>query len=114
MVLAALAVHAFVTYGLILKLFTGLNLGRFFKQMRRVQLFAFSTASSNATLPLNMENAEHNLGVKPSVASFTIPLGATVNMDGTAKYTGSFNDRDIILQNIGGVVPTNTRVQQVP
>ena len=88
LVLAALAVHAFVTYGLILKLFTGLNLGRFFKQMRRVQLFAFSTASSNATLPLNMENAEHNLGVKPSVASFTIPLGATVNMDGTAIMQG--------------------------
>lgn len=88
LVLAALAVHAFVTYGVILKLFTGLNLGRFFKQMRRVQLFAFSTASSNATLPLNMENAEHNLGVKPSVASFTIPLGATVNMDGTAIMQG--------------------------
>jgi Na+/H+-dicarboxylate symporter len=88
LVLAVLAVHAFVTYGVLLKLFTGLSVGRFFKQMRRVQLFAFSTASSNATLPLNMENAEHNLGVKPSIASFTIPLGATVNMDGTAIMQG--------------------------
>lgn len=88
LVLLALAVHAFFTYGLILKVFTGLSVKRFFKQMRSVQLFAFSTASSNATLPLNLENAEHNLGVKPSIASFTIPLGATLNMDGTAIMQG--------------------------
>ena len=88
LVVLALAVHAFVTYGLIFKLFTGLSVKRFFQQMRRVQLFAFSTASSNATLPLNMENAEHNLGAKRSIASFTIPLGATVNMDGTAIMQG--------------------------
>lgn len=88
LVLIALAVHSFVTYGIILKLFSGLSPWRFFRQMRRVQLFAFSTASSNATLPLNLENAEHNLGIKPSIASFTIPLGATVNMDGTAIMQG--------------------------
>lgn len=88
LVLLALAVHAFFTYGVIFKLFTGLSVKRFFAQMRRVQLFAFSTASSNATLPLNLENAEHNLGVKPAIASFTIPLGATVNMDGTAIMQG--------------------------
>jgi Na+/H+-dicarboxylate symporter len=88
LVLAALLIHAFVTYGLILKMFSGLSPVRFFKQMRRVQLFAFSTASSNATLPLNLENAEHNLGVKRSIGSFTIPLGATVNMDGTAIMQG--------------------------
>lgn len=88
LVLGALLLHAFVTYGLILKVFTGLSPARFFKQMRRVQLFAFSTASSNATLPLNLENAEHNLGVKRSIGSFTIPLGATVNMDGTAIMQG--------------------------
>ena len=88
LVLIALTVHAFVTYGIVLKLFSGLSLRRFFKQMRRVQLFAFSTASSNATLPLSLENAEHNLGVKPAIASFTIPLGATVNMDGTAIMQG--------------------------
>jgi len=88
LVLLALAIHAFVTYGVLLKIFSGLSIGRFYKQMRRVQLFAFSTASSNATLPLSLENAEHNLGVKPSIASFTIPLGATINMDGTAIMQG--------------------------
>ena len=88
LVLLALAVHAFVTYGVILKVFSGLSPIRFYRQMRRVQLFAFSTASSNATLPLNLENAEHNLGIKPSIASFTIPLGATINMDGTAIMQG--------------------------
>lgn len=88
LVVLALGLHAFVTYGLIFKAFTGLSVKRFFQQMRRVQLFAFSTASSNATLPLNMENAEHNLGAKRSIASFTIPLGATVNMDGTAIMQG--------------------------
>jgi len=88
LVVFALAVHAFVTYGVIFKLFTGLSVKRFFRQMRRVQIFAFSTASSNATLPLSMENAEHNLGAKRSISSFTIPLGATVNMDGTAIMQG--------------------------
>ncbi len=88
LVLAALLLHAFVTYGLVLKTFSGLSAGRFFKQMRRVQLFAFSTASSNATLPLSMENAERNLGVNRSIGSFTIPLGATINMDGTAIMQG--------------------------
>ena len=88
LVLLTLALHLFVTYGLMLKLFSNLSPVRFFRQMRRVQLFAFSTASSNATLPLNLENAEHNLGIKPSIASFTIPLGATINMDGTAIMQG--------------------------
>ncbi len=88
LVLGALLLHMFVTYGILFKVFTGLSPMRFFKQMRRVQLFAFSTASSNATLPLNLENAEHNLGIKRSIGSFTIPLGATINMDGTAIMQG--------------------------
>lgn len=88
LVLGALLVHLFVTYGILFKTFTGLSPLRFFQQMRRVQLFAFSTASSNATLPLNLENAEHNLGIKRSIGSFTIPLGATINMDGTAIMQG--------------------------
>jgi len=88
LVLAALLLHMFVTYGILFKVFTGLSPVRFFKQMRRVQLFAFSTASSNATLPLNLENAEHNLGIKRAIGSFTIPLGATINMDGTAIMQG--------------------------
>jgi Na+/H+-dicarboxylate symporter len=88
LVLLALALHGTVTYGLLFRSFTGLSVKRFFKQMRRVQLFAFSSSSSNATLPLSLENAEHNLGVKREVGSFTIPLGATLNMDGTAIMQG--------------------------
>lgn len=88
LVLGALALHAFVTYGLIFKSFTGLSVRQLFYNLRKVQLFAFSTASSNATIPINLENTEHRLGVKPAIASFTIPLGATINMDGTAIMQG--------------------------
>lgn len=88
LVLGALALHSFVTYGLIFKAFTGLSVRQLFFNLRKVQIFAFSTASSNATIPINLENAEHRLGVKPAVASFTIPLGATINMDGTAIMQG--------------------------
>ncbi len=88
LVIAALLVHLFLTYGLLLKGFTGLSPFRFFRKMRKVQIFAFSTASSNATLPLNLKNVEQSIGVKPAVASFTIPLGATINMDGTAIMQG--------------------------
>lgn len=88
LVLGALVIHAFVTYGVIFKTFTGLSVRQLFHNVRKVQLFAFSTASSNATIPINLENAEHRLGVRPSVASFTIPLGATINMDGTAIMQG--------------------------
>ncbi|MCD8481772.1 MAG: dicarboxylate/amino acid:cation symporter [Verrucomicrobia bacterium] len=56
--------------------------------MRRVQLFAFSTASSNATIPVTIQTVQERLGVKRSVASFTVPLGATINMDGTAIMQG--------------------------
>ncbi|MCF3651749.1 dicarboxylate/amino acid:cation symporter [Synoicihabitans lomoniglobus] len=88
LVLGALVLHLFVTYGLLFKLGTGLSPMRLMRKMRKVQLFAFSTASSNATLPLTLETVEHQLGVKPSVGSFTIPLGATINMDGTAILQG--------------------------
>lgn len=88
LVLATLLLHTFVTYGLLFKLFTRLSVKQLFRNLRKVQLFAFSTASSNATIPLSLENAGHRLGVKPSIASFTIPLGATINMDGTAIMQG--------------------------
>ncbi|MCL1075166.1 dicarboxylate/amino acid:cation symporter [Shewanella dokdonensis] len=87
-VLGVLLLHGFVVYPTLLKLFTGLNPLIFLRKMRDAQLFAFSTASSNATLPVNMETAEHRLGVDNRVASFTLPLGATVNMDGTAIMQG--------------------------
>jgi len=84
----ALFIHALVTYPVLLKILSGLNVWTFLKKMRQVQVFAFSTASSNATIPVNIENTEKQLGVDNSVASFTIPLGATINMDGTAIMQG--------------------------
>ncbi|QSX38557.1 dicarboxylate/amino acid:cation symporter [Shewanella sedimentimangrovi] len=88
LVLSVLLIHAFVVYPTILKAFSGLNPLIFIRKMRDVQLFAFSTASSNATLPVTMEAAEHRLGADNKVASFTLPLGATINMDGTAIMQG--------------------------
>lgn len=83
-----LVVHALVTYPIILRLFTGLNPLIFLKKMRDAAIFAFSTASSNATIPVTLETATKKMGVKNSIASFTVPLGATINMDGTAIMQG--------------------------
>lgn len=88
LVLLVLVLHGTVTYPLMLKLLAGLNPLIFFRKMRPVMLFAFSTASSNATLPVTLETATHHLGIKNTIASFTIPLGATINMDGTAIMQG--------------------------
>jgi Na+/H+-dicarboxylate symporter len=87
-VLAVLFIHALVTYPVMLKLFTGLNPIIFLKKMRGAAIFAFSTASSNATIPVTLETATKKMGVKNSIASFTVPLGATINMDGTAIMQG--------------------------
>lgn len=87
-VLVVLIIHATIVYGSLLKFLAKLNPITFFKKYRKVILFAFSTASSNATLPVNLEVTEKELGVNNSVASFTIPLGATINMDGTAIMQG--------------------------
>ena len=87
-VVAALAVHAIATYSFLLKLFGGLSPTIFFIKMRAAQLFAFSTASSNATIPVTLESVKNRLGVDNSVASFTVPFGATINMDGTAIMQG--------------------------
>ncbi len=87
-VASVLVIHVLVTYTLLLKLLTGLSPWIFLKKMREVQIFAFSTASSNATIPINIENTEKKIGVDNSVASFIIPLGATINMDGTAIMQG--------------------------
>ncbi len=87
-VLGVLLLHGFVVYPVLLKLFSGLSPFTFIRKMRDVQLFAFSTASSNATLPVTIETAEHRLGADNKVASFTLPLGATINMDGTAIMQG--------------------------
>ena len=87
-VLAVLLFHGLVVYPVLLRGFSGLSPKVFLQKMRAPISFAFSTASSNATLPVTLETAEERLGVDNSVASFTIPLGATINMDGTAIMQG--------------------------
>ena len=88
LVLGVLVLHALITYSSLLRTLAGVNPITFFRKMRDPIALAFSTASSNATLPVTLETVEHKLGVKNSIASFTIPLGATVNMDGTAIMQG--------------------------
>jgi len=83
-----LLLHGLVTYSAMLKGFTGLNPITFLRKMEDAIMFAFSTASSNATIPVTMETAKNRMGVDNKVASFTVPLGATVNMDGTAIMQG--------------------------
>lgn len=110
-----LLLHGLVTYGLLLKLFTGLNPITFLKKMETAITFAFSTASSNATIPVTLETATKHLGVKNTVASFTVPLGATINMDGTAIMQGvatvfiaqAFNI-DLTMADYGAVILTAT------
>ena len=84
----ALFFHLFVTLMLVLKLFSGLSPRLFLKKIRGVQVFAFSTASSNATIPVTLRAVTERMGVNNSVASFTVPFGATINMDGTAIMQG--------------------------
>ncbi len=87
-VLGVLLLHILVSYSLLLRLLARLPPRVLFMKMRPVWGLAFSTASSGATLPLTMQTVEHRLGVHESVAGFTIPLGATINMDGTAIMQG--------------------------
>ena len=87
-VLAVLLFHALVVYSLLLKGLTGLSPRILLSKMRPVWAFAFSTASSGATLPITLRTVERRMGVHNSVAGFTVPLGATINMDGTAIMQG--------------------------
>jgi Na+/H+-dicarboxylate symporter len=77
-----------VVYSIIVKIFTGRSPSLFFKGIAPAQLLAFSTSSSAATLPVTMECVEENLGVDKEVTSFVLPIGATINMDGTSVYQG--------------------------
>ncbi|MCB1092452.1 MAG: dicarboxylate/amino acid:cation symporter, partial [Verrucomicrobiae bacterium] len=85
-VLTGLAIHGFVTLPLILWLFTRRNPYRFIGQMSKALLTAFSTASSSATLPVTIESAIDEAKISPKSVEFVTPLGATINMDGTALY----------------------------
>lgn len=87
-ILLALVIHAVVVYGGAFKLFTGLKLKPFLKKFMNVASVVFSTASSNAALPVTLETMD-DMGVDKSISSFTIPLGATINMDGTAIMQGT-------------------------
>ncbi len=84
----ALLFHLFVTLMIVLRVFSGLSPFMFIRKMRNAQIFAFSTASSNATIPVTMRSVTERLGVNNSIASFSVPFGATINMDGTAIMQG--------------------------
>lgn len=85
-VILGLALHMTITYGTMIKLFTPKTIKEFLIAMAPAQLVAFSTSSSGATLPVTMERCEKELGVSEEVSSFVLPLGATINMDGTGLY----------------------------
>ena len=87
-VVLALVLMVFAVYFLLLKFFTRIRIRPFFKGILPAQLLAFSTSSSAATLPVTMKCVEQNLGVSEEVSSFVLPLGATVNMDGTSIHQG--------------------------
>lgn len=87
-VLIALAIQCFGVYQILLKLFTGLNPVKFIRKFFPVMAFAFSTATSNATIPLSIDTLYKKMGVSKKISSFTIPLGATINMDGTSIMQG--------------------------
>ena len=87
-VVSALLLHGFLTYSLFLILFVKVNPFKFFNKIKSLMLFAFSTSSSNATIPVTLKTVVDNIGVNRKIASFTVPLGATINMDGTAIMQG--------------------------
>ena len=85
-VIIGLLLQTLITYTIVLKLFSKMSLKKFYQGLAPAQLLAFSTSSSGATLPVTMERCEEKLGVSEEVSSFVLPLGATINMDGTALY----------------------------
>ena len=85
-ILLGLSIHLLIILPLIFKLFTGISPIRHYKAMSKAMLTAFSTSSSSATLPVTMDCVRNNVGVSKTTSSFVLPLGATINMDGTALY----------------------------
>lgn len=83
-----LIIHAVIVYGGLFKSLTGLSIGKFYKKFLPAISVAFSTASSGATIPVSLDICENHLGINKEIASFTIPLGSTINMDGTAIMQG--------------------------
>jgi len=99
-IIFALIFHAFVTQMLIFKGLTGLSIGMLLKKIRNVQLFAFSTSSSGATIPVTLRTVQERLGVDRAVSSFSVPFGATINMDGTAMMQGVAT---VFIANLYGI-----------
>lgn len=92
--------HGFVTYGVLLKFWSKISLARFFKSIFEAMTVAFTTVSSAATLPVNMKNCQEKLKLRSEIVSFVLPLGANINMDGTAIYIGVST---IFVANLYGV-----------
>lgn len=109
-VLGLLIFHALVIYPLLLKLLSGLNPLTFLKKMEGAVSFAFGTSSSNATIPVTLRTVTERLGVSKSVGSFTIPFGATINMDGTAIMQGVAT---VFIANAYGVDLTTSQLMMV-
>ena len=87
-VVLVLLIHFFLTYSMLLKFFSTLNIRNFYSKLKSLVIFTFSTSSSNASIPFTLETVINKYGVNKSFASFSIPLGATINMDGTAIMQG--------------------------
>ncbi len=85
-VLIGLFLHVMIVYSGLFKLFSNMKLSDFFRAIRPAMLLGFSTSSSSATLPVTMDRVENNAGVDEEVSSFVLPVGATINMDGTSLY----------------------------
>ena len=99
-VVGCLLIHAFGTLNVLLASMTRLNPIKFMSKIRPAQIFAFSTASSNATIPVTLQAVEKRMGVHNSIASFTVPFGATINMDGTAIMQGVAT---VFIANVYGI-----------
>ena len=110
LLIALLFFHALVTYSFFLKFVGGLNPITFFKKIKNVALFAFSTSSSAATIPVTLKTVHHDLGVNQNVASFVVPVGATINMDGTAIMQGLAT---VFIAQISGIDLTLFQYAQV-
>ncbi|MDB2666716.1 dicarboxylate/amino acid:cation symporter [Luminiphilus sp.] len=108
--LGILLFHGFVVYGLVLRTLTPLSPSMLRQKMRRVWAFAFSTSSSGATLPVTLRTVEKRLGVNKSVAGFAVPLGATINMDGTAIMQGVAT---VFIAQVYGIDLTSSQLLMV-
>ena len=87
-VVFVLLIHFFFTFTLMLKAFTNLNPYKFYQNIKEVIIFTFSTSSSSASIPFTLKAASEKHGIDKSISTFSVPLGATINMDGTAIMQG--------------------------